>query len=165
MNEYRRIFLIRHGDYENQPERLTSLGRRQAENAAKFLVAQRVGHDATLLTSDARRALETARIIARNISPALDFIPSQRIAIVSNAPFIESLDEVLDAALEDAHVTDEPGDLLVVTHSPLLKIAAKGAVVDNGEVIEYELGSWRAQSVSNAMHNYLQRKLADAQLT
>jgi broad specificity phosphatase PhoE len=68
----RTLYLVRHGQYlaadvdGSEPERLTTLGRRQAVKLAKRL--SEVNYDA-LYTSNMPRAIETADIVARLLPP------------------------------------------------------------------------------------------------
>jgi serine/threonine-protein phosphatase PGAM5 len=58
---HRKLILVRHGQYENDPERLTKVGRKQATFTATRLASEQ---KARVFSSDMPRAVETAKIIA-----------------------------------------------------------------------------------------------------
>ncbi|MGE4131881.1 MAG: histidine phosphatase family protein [Bdellovibrionales bacterium] len=61
---WRTIILIRHGQYEKKPERLTALGRKQANLVAK---AVKPNVPAQLFSSTMPRATETAAILSDHL--------------------------------------------------------------------------------------------------
>lgn len=141
MLSFDKIYLVRHGSYSHSPQELTIEGKAQSEKAGQELVAAGVRPEATLISSDAPRALQTSAIIASIVETTV--VPSQQINLIGNYPeSVESLDEMLEAALTEADVTPAGESLVVVTHQPLLEIATFGALIANGQVIEYLPQTW-----------------------
>jgi serine/threonine-protein phosphatase PGAM5 len=60
----RTIILVRHGQYSRNPEKLTPLGRKQAQLAARRLKAMKAD---LLISSTMPRAIETAQIIGKHL--------------------------------------------------------------------------------------------------
>jgi serine/threonine-protein phosphatase PGAM5 len=58
------VILIRHAQYSRNPEKLTSLGKKQAALTARYLRELKVDR---LLSSTMPRAIETAQIIAKKL--------------------------------------------------------------------------------------------------
>jgi broad specificity phosphatase PhoE len=68
MAEQREIFLVRHGDYDDDTQLLNVVGKRQAHNAAEVLTRKWHLSGTPVLTSWIYRAVETANIIAQKLS-------------------------------------------------------------------------------------------------
>jgi broad specificity phosphatase PhoE len=125
------------------------MGRNEdAANAKARLLSREVGNGALLLSSNYPRALQTAEVIAKGIGS--EVIPSKRLAEGGNYPKgIESLDDFLLKALEEAGVEQAGRALVVVTHAPMLTIALQryeDDAIDSigyGMVVDYVPGSWR----------------------
>lgn len=158
MADFEKIFLVRHGRHLRPTEELTKDGIEQSEAAGRQLLEMGVGAGAVLLSSDAPRALQTSGIIA-SFFKGLVVTQSARMRIIGNKPDgVKSLDAMLDAALAETGVVHEGGgSLVVVTHQPLIDIAAGGSEhIENGQVVPYEQNSW---------NNYLYATWHGASLT
>ncbi len=140
------IQLTRHGKYEDQPEALTQEGRLQSMEAVTELSRRGLGASAIILTSNAPRAIETATIIANGLR-ASRLIESRLIRDAGETiSMVRSFDGVLEAAL-GIHDLDPAtiGDLVVVTHMPLISLVNHGdphEITEHGEVVEYVPGTW-----------------------
>ena len=141
MIEFGHILLVRHGDYDTQPdEQLSAGGKEDSWAAREELIRRGIGSGAVLLSSTAPRALQTASIIGEGLSA--DVMPSKRIEIIGNYPEgITSFDEELAMALAEADAATAGGALVVVTHAPLISHVAQ-TPVGYGEIYPYELGTW-----------------------
>ena len=144
MLSFGKIYLVRHGSYNRSPQELTAEGRAESESAGRQLLSVGVEQGATLLSSSALRALQTSAIIESIIGMAVSRSSSKRINIIGNDPRgVESLDEMLEVALAEAGAETNGKSLIVVAHQPLLEIAAFGARVANGQVVEYQPQTWQ----------------------
>ncbi len=138
------IYLVRHG--EDIGSELTEQGREQSLLAANQLETLLTDtSSATLLTSDRSRAGQTARIIGRKLG--LDLIVSRRLGEAGNSPYLvqEKLSTFFDTCLQEAGVTYDPlNPLIVVTHAPMLAAAAglSAHKIRNGQVIKYDGSTW-----------------------
>ena len=133
-------FLLRHGDYESnyQGESLTSLGREQSEQARDDLIARELGGKAYVLSSDARRAMETAEIIGEGLG--VDVIASPQIRRgSSHRCVVDHLGSFLAGSLRlDGGIEPEPDrPFVAVVHAPLiaaLKLRRDNAGIESGRV-------------------------------
>jgi len=162
MLSYDKIYLVRHGSYNHSPQELTAKGRAESEAAGQRLLAGGV-KEATLISSDEPRALQTSAIIASMIETAV--VPSKRVNIIGNDPRgVKSLDEMLEVALSEADVEATGESLVVVAHQPLLETAAFGARIANGEVVVYQPQTWQNPEFNTRNQEYLHKKLGTAGL-
>jgi phosphohistidine phosphatase len=145
----RRLTLLRHAksswDAPNLPDRdrpLNERGERDAPRMARRL--RRIGvRPSLILTSPAARALQTVRLLAREIGYPLEFL--QREA----ALYLASPEEILGVLAEQ---DDGFGDILVCGHNPgLAELAGQlsGGVVTHlptcgASVFEARLKSWKS---------------------
>lgn len=158
MLNFNKIYLVRHGSYNHSPEELTEEGIAQSELAGRRLLAVGVNREATLLSSDAPRALQTSAIIASVIETTVK--PSTRINVIGNSPEgVESLDQMVELALAEAGVDSSGESLVVIAHQPLLEIAAFGARITTGQVVEYQPETWENPNLNAFEQNYLSKKL------
>jgi phosphohistidine phosphatase SixA len=138
-------YLVRHG--KSGRDGLTPEGIREAERARDTLRGLGLGATALLLSSDTKRALQTAEIIGAGLSTPVN--PSKRINIGGNeAEVVRDLDEFLQVTLGQLGLSRADGQpLVVITHAPLIAVA-KGLTLDdantieNGEVVSYTPGTW-----------------------
>ena len=140
------IYLVRHGK-DGYDGNLTPEGIEQSEYARDTLLEVGLGTKALLLSSNAPRALQTAGIIGLGLDTLVH--PSQRINTAgSKARIVQNLDTYLEETLRRLGLTMSDGQsLVVVTHAPLIAVAKGLDIFDsgqvmNGEVVEYEPGSW-----------------------
>ncbi|MDQ5913448.1 MAG: hypothetical protein QG623_66 [Patescibacteria group bacterium] len=149
-----RILLVRHGNYNRKTEELNEEGQDQSAIAGETCLGM-VGPDAVILSSTRLRAMQTAGIIADVLSMDRgSVLPSPRMGRFGEQELgIRNLDETIAIALHEAgFVQDDPFNLIVVTHQPLIDLAResvyKGPLTDfvstaNGQVFDYERGTWR----------------------
>lgn len=149
-----RILLVRHGSYERETWGLDDEGERQSTKAGQECLGM-VGPDAIVLSSPRLRAMQTAGIIAEQLGMSRELVlASPRIGYYGESEEgVQSLDETIDRALEEAHFTQtDPFSLIVVTHQPLIDLARRSvhSISDkpfehtkNGQVFEYQAGSWK----------------------
>lgn len=164
MLNFENIYLVRHGSYTGPPQRLTEKGKEQSRLAGKHLSSAGIKIGATLLSSDAPRALQTAAIIASIIGT--EVVPSKRINIIGNDPYgVEYLDEMLEAALAEAGRDTSGGNLVVVTHEPLLAIVAPRVAIANGKVVEYQPETWQNPEFNLTEQEILTEQLKRADLS
>ncbi len=91
---------------------------------------------------------------------------SRRINIIGNAPWgVKALDEMLEAALVEANAMPGDGNLVIVTHQPLLDTVAGTQGVQNGQVVEYQPGTWRNPEFSVSEERYLLEELGRSGLS
>jgi phosphohistidine phosphatase SixA len=141
MAEFENIHLVRHGHYDGNPEQITEKGISQSEEAAQVLASRELGSVAILLSSDAPRALQTAKIISERLS--IEVMPSRRLNIVgNNSDGVASLGVVIEAALAENDSPAYGESLIIVAHEPLIRCTNLGAPVANGQVVTYEDGMW-----------------------
>lgn len=141
-------YLVRHGNYEISSHNLTAEGRTQSEKGRDDLLSRGIGGKALLLSSDAKRTIQTAEIIAEGLG--VDIHPSTRINRAGNSVGVVSdLDEFLATTLERMGLDlDEDRPLVVVTHAPMIAISEGinvrdcNSLVSYGGVYEYAPGSW-----------------------
>jgi len=161
---FNQTLMVRHGSYySGRAEALTEDGERESVRARDELIQRGIGRGAVLLSSTAPRALQTAAIIGEGLS--LQVKSSKRIEIIGNYPEgVSSLDEMLEAALSESE-TDTGGEaLIVVTHQPLINIAANRHNVGYGEIWLYEPTTWFNPQFSSYDQGRLQEDLAAANL-
>ena len=140
------FYLVRHGSYNDDDDALNTVGREShAPQAKNQLIARGVGAGCILLSSDARRAAETAQIIGEGlgVEPVLSPVINEA---GNHAWSVKDLDAVVEQALSEAGVVLDgtSQDLVVVTHAPMLAIARGVASKDigYGEVLAYTRNSW-----------------------
>lgn len=121
---FNQTLMVRHGRYRSgRTEELIEDGVGDSEHARDKLIQRGIGRGAVLLSSTAPRALQTAAIIGEGLS--LQVKSSKRIEIIGNYPEgVSSLDEMLEAALSESEASTSGEALIVVTHQPLINIAA-----------------------------------------
>lgn len=156
---HKNIYFVRHGKAGRTrtaggvaDEELTFEGVAQAIDAAVYL-RETCGLDeqATVLTSSAPRAEQTARIITGIIG--IGYGASELVEVSGNNPKgVESLDQMLGYAVRLAGITKPleeltASGLVVVAHLPVMAIIngehpEEGFDIKNGAVIEYAPGSW-----------------------
>lgn len=120
-------YFVRHAE-DGRDGHLTERGIAQAEAARDYLLTEGLGAAAILLSSDAVRAQDTAKIIGDGLGVEVKVV--ERLSDISNHPERKKLDysnsyledfEVFIAGLEKEFLeTQEAGPLVMVTHSPLL---------------------------------------------
>ncbi|HIA92059.1 TPA: hypothetical protein EYO12_03005 [Candidatus Saccharibacteria bacterium] len=123
------LFVMRHGKYEHDPERLTPEGKRQAEVAADT-IKTKLGRGIILIASSAPRATETGEIVAEKLNlDAEHFMRNKKLNAYGNHPEgCGSFEDMLSTILEEAEVeldmdsmtTREADDVLLVAHAPLV---------------------------------------------
>ena len=143
------FFLVRHGRYDYSTKELTKAGREiDAPAALNDLLLKGLGQGALILSSSARRALQTAEVIAEGLSS--EVISSEMIeAGGSDVWGVRDLDEYIGRALSQGNAElQEDGELVVVTHAPMVA-AAMGMhgsdaadLIRYGQVVEYQTGTW-----------------------
>ena len=118
--------------YANRAPPLTELGRQQATEAARSFEGRSF---AAVLTSPARRAVETAEIVSRDLG--VGFGVDDRLAERDREEPIESVRRRIRALLDE-----HPGDLLLISHGDTIAIAVASltgrpcAVPGNAQTIE-----------------------------
>lgn len=139
------FYLVRHGNYGMEGG-LNTMGREvHAPAAREELLARGLGANTVLLSSDARRAAETAEIISEGLGT--EVVLSNLINTAGNRAWnVRDLDAVVEQALHEAGVSIDAAtqDLVVVTHAPMLAVA-RGVESDQvryGEVLTYHRGTW-----------------------
>ena len=163
MLNFDKIYLVRHGSYERYSQELSAAGIEQSERAGQQLLSAGAKREVTVLSSDAQRALQTSTIIASILETTV--MPSKRINVIGNEPGgVGSLDEMVEIALAEAGAKPEGESLIVVTHQPLLQIAAFGAKVANGQIVEYQPQTWNNPEFSERAQQYLLGRLGAAGL-
>lgn len=144
MSYHKGFYLVRHGDYDKYGD-LSVRGREVDAVAARDrLILAGLGGGAVLLSSDAPRAIQTARVIGAGLG--VEPKPSRTINTQGNHAWnVRDLDVVVEEALREVGVDVDPDDnLVVVTHAPMVAIAQRVLMseVDYGAVFHYERGSW-----------------------
>lgn len=151
------VYLVRHGQYNPYNEGLSEQGFRQAELARDDLVARGLGGKALVFSSDERRAIETAEVIAGGLDTTV--AASTKLAWAGLSPTtVDSLDRLIEevAAEHRTQVQDEA--IVIVAHEPLLRIIKNnGAGVANGEIITAR-ADWENSRFDPRMKEYAERK-------
>lgn len=128
-----RLYLVQHGEAvskEVDPERpLTEKGRQDVARTAGFLKASGIKLD-LILHSTKTRAIETARILAEEVSPGDG--TEQREDLAPNDPVDKLFNEL----------TTENRDLMVVGHLPFLGKLASVALagLESSEIVGFRQG-------------------------
>lgn len=137
------IQLVRHGGYNR--EGLTEAGKLQSVSARELLLAKGLGKNATILSSSALRAIQTAEIIAQVIGNGT-VLPSDIIHEAGENPeIVRDLDTVIQASLSEHGIDSVDNNLVIVAHMPLLAMIEHGdryEEVENGGVVDYIPGTW-----------------------
>ncbi|MFH1005758.1 MAG: histidine phosphatase family protein [Bacteroidota bacterium] len=108
------IYLIRHAKAEEKTSAIKDFGRhlttkgiRDAEKMGKRLVSMHI-HPDKIISSSARRAIQTAKIISRNLKYANEIIVNENIYHTSGAKIIAIIQKT----------EDEIQSLMLVGHNP-----------------------------------------------
>lgn len=140
------FYLVRHGNYDWTTGGLDAVGRIvDAPKASRHLVDRGLGTRAVLLSSDARRAAETAKIIGDTLGTEPVLSPTINQA-GNEARDVHDLDAVIERALQEegVEIDGTEQDLVVVTHAPMLAIARRVSSMEigYGEVFTYQRNTW-----------------------
>jgi broad specificity phosphatase PhoE len=158
-------YLVRHGHYDHNSDEIDERGAEESKYAAGELSTDYyIGQSALVLSSDAPRALGTARIIAAELDDA-PVIPSLRMNLGGNEPeAIRDLDEWILKSLQEAGASlEDKSSLIVVTHEPLIRVAVYGSdrrsnwAISHGEVNVYRPGRWKNTSYHPAAAKQAER--------
>jgi phosphohistidine phosphatase SixA len=126
MAELRDIFLVRHGDYDDDTLHLNDVGRKQAHNAAEVLTKRWHISGTPVFTSWLHRAIETADIIAQGLSgDGAKAIQSEALALAGNHPeVVKELGTLVCGVVNKvAPELEAESPIVVVTHAPLIAVA------------------------------------------
>lgn len=116
------MHLVRHGSYEDGD--LTQKGQDEAKAAATVLAAKGLGQEALILCGAVPSLIQTAEIIAAGLGTD-SILHSRLMAKVGQDPeLVESLARLVDAILADQGIDKRPTELVIVTHLPLISVAA-----------------------------------------
>ncbi|MFZ5802283.1 MAG: phosphohistidine phosphatase SixA [Candidatus Omnitrophota bacterium] len=122
-----KLFLVRHGDavpeYVDTARPLSKDGRQEIEKIAQFLKEKQVKVD-LLLTSDKKRAEETADILADGLG-----FQGPRETRKELGPSAQVLD--LLQIVEEAALTQPDWNLMIVGHLPSIYLLAKALLPDS----------------------------------
>lgn len=141
----KRLFLMRHAEAEHgsgsdHQRRLTAYGREQAANVGSWLRRQNWTVDA-IIASDAKRTLETARLVHENLLTGAETAASVNpVSALYNAPmsayfdYLAELDNSLDAVLIVGH-NPAIGDLIS-------RAAGRPVSVVTGTIADIVVPAW-----------------------
>lgn len=140
------IYLVRHGDYD-ETGGLNSSGVRQAEKARDYLLGLNLKSPVVIIGSTAKRATETAEIIADGFDQKV--IPSETVKKCGFEPeSIKVFENFVEKILHETGV-GEPEAIIIVAHQPMLLTAKiygnprEYSDVHYGEVYKYTPGTWK----------------------
>jgi serine/threonine-protein phosphatase PGAM5 len=152
---YRTIVFVRHGQYNSNPEKLTSLGRRQARVTAKALAQL---SPSKIHCSSMPRAIETANIISEHIGLQFNASDLFREGLLpGTAEFHKLISKGMSASekkeqLQKAKAAKKKADLAFKT---LFKAPTRGShievVVAHGNVIRH----WVCKALGISEENWL----------
>jgi phosphohistidine phosphatase SixA len=157
------IFLVRHGRYGTGGF-LTQEGVEDAERALNELIDNGANEDSLILSSNARRAIETSKIIAQGIgAPIVESLRICKAGLDPNA--VEDFDEWIEKSLNEIDCAPPTSSLIIVAHEPLLRVVLSHTIyapsVSNGAVVSYEPGSWRNDDYEFAVERLIERQIAE----
>lgn len=140
--------LVRHGRYDRETGLLTPQGRGDILRASNRLTELALGERMLIMSSDAPRAEESARLLALNL-PAAQVVIDATLNKQGNRPSVEDFEGMLEGiAAEHDVVLDDHAQLIVVTHAPLINLAINHSLrradenVQFGQPYPYVPGSW-----------------------
>jgi len=150
-------FFVRHGHYGRVD--LSFIGHEQAAQAAEELIHKNLGRNVLLMSSDAPRAAQTADVISEALGTP--YFATERLNIAGQTPeVVRDLDEFLhETATNRACDFDSETQFIVVAHAPLLAVILGHApldyeMVEYGQIVPYEAGSWNDQYFDQGEHDY-----------
>lgn len=141
----RAAYVVRHGKYDRHPdEHLIASGIAQAQAAGQLLLGKGVLDSAIILSSSAPRAVQTAEIICETLGCSQVYA-SPLVEMAGMQPeIVDTLREIADLALRQHEVVlADDQQLVIVAHEPLVAAVSGRQYAANGEVVEFDLDTWR----------------------
>jgi len=152
----KRIFVVRHGEYDfKEGLPLSEKGKEQARRAGEEL-AKLGMTGSTVLTSSAKRTVETAEEITKSIGGVGPFAHS-RLYNESITPWvITDFDQFIDDLLRENDQEYIPEGVVIVSHAELL-LSLSPSLKSMGQVafcetVEYMPGTWKQQTLESFSH-------------